>query len=133
MTDGAAKDYGPRTIDALLALRAAGEFAPRETAPRSGVWRWQFRAGGWPVTVDLDAGVLCLRMVHDREEIAMCRVPGRAMDSLLGTAPPATTSATAADAMAALRAVVSDWKKDNARLRIVPPVKVGHPDHWNRA
>jgi hypothetical protein len=133
MTDIPAKDFVPRALDALLALRAAGAFDPRETAPGSGVWRWAFRAAGWPVTVDLDGGVLCLRMVHDRDEVAMGRVPGKVMDALLGAAPPPPCSATAEEAMSALRALVSDWKEGNARLGIVPPVKVGHPDNWNRA
>jgi hypothetical protein len=133
MADSPAKDYVPRAIDALLALRAAGGLDARETAPGSGVWRWRFRAGGWPVTVDLDAGVLCLRMVHDRDEVAMGRVPAKAMDALVGGAPPPPTQATAEHAMAALRAIVAEWKQGNARLQIVPPVKVGHPDNWNRA
>lgn len=133
MPDTEAKDYGPRTLEALVALRAAGAFHPEEVQPGLGVWRWTFRSAGWPVVVDLDANVLSLRMVHGRDEVAMARVPARTMDVLLGARPAPAPAGGADDALAALRGVVSAWKRMNPRLFLSPPQKVGHPDNWNRA
>jgi len=122
-------------VEQLLRLRAVGAFAPQEDAKTRGIHRWRFRAGGWPVDVDLDTTVLELRVYHGRDEVAMGRVPERAMAMLLGREPvPADGARPDADAVVAeLRRLVADWKSKNARIFIRPPVKVGHPDHGNRA
>jgi hypothetical protein len=133
MPETPAKEYTARTIEALLALRAHGAFRPAETAPGRGVHRWEFRAGGWPVSVDLDANVLSIRVYLGREEITMGRVPGAAMDALLGRAPPPKPLCGEEQALEALREVVAEWRDMNPRLFMSPPSKVGHPDNWNGA
>jgi hypothetical protein len=128
-------ELADRIVAQLLRLRAAGGFDPRETAPGRGVWRWAFRAGGWPISVDLDLNVMEMRVYHDRDEVAMGRVRDDAMAVLLGRVPPPAEFGRAApeDVLADLRRIVADWKTDNARIFTRPPVKVGHPDNWNDA
>jgi hypothetical protein len=135
MPDTPQNEYELRILEQILGLRAAGAFQPAESAPGRGVWNWRFRAGGWPVDVVLDETVLEMRVYHGRDEVAMGRVPAPAMAVLLGRAPaPNGSAAPSGDAcLAELRKVVADWKSGNARIHIVPPVKVGHPDHWNGA
>lgn len=134
MPDAPENDYARRFLEQTLLLRAAGGFEPREAAPGSGLWRWQFRSGGWPVDVVLDENVLEIRVYHGRDEVAMGRCPEPAMQVLLGRAPaPRDGAPSAAETTAALRGLVAEWKKGNARIFIQPPAKVGHPDHWNRA
>jgi hypothetical protein len=127
--------FAARLLDQLLRLRAGGALPLVETAPGSGVWRWGFRAGGQPVTTDLDTTVCELRCYHDRDEVSMSPVRPGTMEMLLGKAPmpgdvPKTTEA---DGVAEMRRIIKDWREDNPRLYMRPPVKVGHPDNWNRA
>ncbi|MCG3134007.1 MAG: hypothetical protein HMLKMBBP_01276 [Planctomycetes bacterium] len=127
-------DLGSRIVRGLLSLRAAGALELRETAPGRGIFRTGFRAAGWPVSMDVDASVLEIRVYHSRDEVAMSRVSGTVLDQILGRSPvPAGTPKDAAAAWSELRAVVADWKRDNPRLFIRPPEKAGHPDNWNRA
>lgn len=132
----AENDYPRRILEQLMLLRAAGAFAPAETAPGRNVWRWRFRAGGWPVDVDLDAVVLEIRVYHARDEVAMAPVPANVMRILLGKEEPPQPGEPipAPEAiLAELRRIVAHWKAHNARIFIQPPRKVGHPDAWNRA
>lgn len=135
MTESTQTDLAPRFVEALLHLRAAGAFDPKETHPGRGVWRWNFRSGGWPVSVDLDASVFAIRVYHDRDEVAMGAVRETTMAMLLGQQPlPAGIGpATEADVLASLREIVAEWKHRNARIFTKPPVMVGHPDNWNDA
>lgn len=127
-------DRHRHVVEQLLALRTAGALDFRETAPGRGIWKWSFRAGGWPVDVLLDESVLEVRVYHARDEVAMGRVEPAALAVLLGrAAPPAGERASADEAMAGLRAIVAEWKKGNARIFISPPRTQGHPDNWNRA
>ena len=129
-------DIPSRILWQLLCLRAVGALEFTETSPGSDIFRYGFRAGGWPVTVDLDLSVIEMRVYHARDEVAMVRVPEKAMEQLLGRAPMpkgATTTGDAATALAELRNAIRDWKKDNPRIFILPPEKVGHPDNWNHA
>lgn len=131
-----AKDIPSRILWNLLALRASSAIEFKETSRGSGIFRYGFRAGGWPVTVDLDTSVLEMRVYHARDEVAMVRMPERAMDQLLGTAAMPKDTGVKNDpaaAMAGLRAAIKDWKTENPRIFIRPPVKVGHPDNWNHA
>lgn len=131
---GKGDDYGRRVLRGLLSLRAAGALDLKETAPGRGIWRTSFRAAGWPISIDVDASVLEVRVYHSRDEVTMGRVAGDTLDQLLGRAPvPAGTPKDAAAAWAELRAVVADWKRDNPRIFIRQPETVGHPDHHNRA
>jgi hypothetical protein len=127
--------FARRILEQLVRLRAAGALPLVETAPGRGVWRWGFRAAGQPVSVDLDATVLCLRVYHARDEVAMSPVDVATMDVLLGKAPvPAdVTKATEAECVAELRKVVADWREGNPRIYMQPPATVGHPDNWNDA
>jgi hypothetical protein len=131
-----AKDIPSRILWSLLSLRASAAIEFKETSRGSGIFRYAFRAGGWPVTVDLDTSVVEMRVYHGRDEVAMVRMPERAMDQLLGTAAMPKDTAVQNDAAAAgalLRAAIKDWKSENPRIFIRPPVKVGHPDNWNHA
>lgn len=128
-------DPGRAIAAQLLLLRAAGALDLRETGPRSGVWAWRFRAGGWPVDVVLDDNVLEMRVYHGRDEVAMSRIPAPAMNALLGREPARVEGQPprADDVIAELRRLVAGWKAGNARIFTVPPQVVGHPDNWNRA
>jgi hypothetical protein len=127
--------FARRILEQLVRLRAAGALPLAETAPGRGVWRWGFRAAGQPVSVDLDTTVLCLRVYHARDEVAMGPVDPATMDVLLGRAPvPADVAkATEAECVAALRKVVADWREGNPRIYMRPPATAGHPDNWNGA
>ncbi len=129
-------DIPSRILWQLLCLRAVGAIEFAETARGSGVFRYGFRAGGWPVTIDLDTGVVEMRVYHARDEVAMVRVPEKALYQLLGRIPMpvgAQTTGTAESALAELRNAIAEWKRENPRIFILPPSKVGHPDNWNRA
>lgn len=129
-------DLSRRILEQLLWLRAAGAFDPKETAPGRGVWRWQFRSGGWPVVFDLDTTVNEMRVYHDRDEVAMSPVTTKLMGILLGGAMPPDTGEKvppAEETLRGLRELIAGWKSGNARIFIRPPVKVGHPDHGNGA
>jgi hypothetical protein len=127
--------YAVRVLEELLKLRAAGALPLVESAPGRGIWRFGFRAAGQPVSIDLDTTVLCVRCYHARDEVAMSPVPESVMDALLGKRPvPAGVPKVApADAIAALRKVVADWREGNARVYMRPPATAGHPDNWNGA
>ena len=127
--------YAVRILEQLLRLRAAGALPLVEAAPGRAIWRYGFRAGGQPVSIDLDTTVLCLRVYHWRDEVAMGPVPEAVMDALLGKKPvPADVpKAAPADTLAELRKVVADWREGNPRIYMQPPETVGHPDNWNRA
>ena len=132
----AENDYPRRILDQLMLLRAANAFTPTETAPGCAVWRWRFRAGGWPLDIDLDAVVLAVRVYHGRDEVAMAPVPEKVMHILLGREPPPHPGETIPSPeaiLAELRRIVAHWKANNARIFIQPPMKVGHPDAWNKA
>lgn len=136
MTETPQNAHARRILEQLLRLREAQALDLRETAPGRGVWKWRFRAGGWPVDVVLDSNVLEMRVYHDRDEVAMSRVPSPVMDRLVARElPPASGDRrpSADEAVAALREVVADWKRGNARIFIRPPAVVGHPDRGNGA
>jgi hypothetical protein len=122
-------------LDQLLRLRALNALPLVESAPGRGVWRYGFRCAGQPVTIDLDTTVLCIRVYHDRDEVAMSAVTPEMMDTLMGRRPvPAETGkSTEAECLAALRQIVAQWRDGNARIYMRPPAQVGHPDNWNRA
>jgi hypothetical protein len=127
--------YAVRILEQLLRLRAAGALPLVESAPGRGIWRYGFRAAGQPVSIDLDTTVLCLRVYHARDEVAMGPVPEAVMDALLGRKPvPADVPKTPpADTLEELRRVVADWRDGNPRIYMQPPETVGHPDNWNGA
>jgi hypothetical protein len=134
MAQPAPDDFPTRILLHLLALRENEALPLPEIAPGRGIFRYRFRAAGWPVTVDLDTSVLEMRVYHGRDEVAMTRVTERLMDELLGRAKPAKKSGlTAEQALAALRQDIRDWKAGNPRIFVRPPVKIGHPDNWNGA
>ncbi|MCE9636577.1 MAG: hypothetical protein K8T90_12805 [Planctomycetes bacterium] len=136
MSETAQNDYPRRILEQLLWLRAAKAFDPKETAPGRGVWRWQFRAAGWPVVIDLDTSVHEIRVYHDRDEVAMAPVTTKLMAILLGGDLPPDTGEKVPSPDASiqeLRKIVEHWKAGNARIFIRPPMKVGHADHGNRA
>jgi len=128
--------FSERLLEPLLRLRATGALEPREDAAARGAYRWSFRAAGRPVQVDLDTTVLELRAYEGRETLATGRVPERVMRVLVGQedAPPATDDGvTAGEALDALRAIVRDWRRRNARVDMEPPRTARHPDGWNNA
>ena len=128
--------FGDRIVRALLRLRAAGALEAPEVPGVRGVFRYPFLSGGWPVTIDIDRNVLEVRGYHDRDEIVMHRVTVPVMEMLLGERPLAESIERLDDPdepVRELRQVVADWKSGNPRLFMRPPVKVGHPDNWNRA
>lgn len=127
--------YAVRILEQLLGLRAANALPLVESAPGRGIWRWGFRAAGQPVSIDLDTTVLCLRVYHARDEVAMSPVPPALMDVLVGKkpVPPDVKRASEAECVAELRRTVADWRRDNPRVYMRPPETVGHPDNWNRA
>ena len=127
--------YAVRILEQLLRLRAAGALPLVEAAPGRGIWRFGYRAGGQHVSLDLDTTVLCLRVYHARDEVAMSPVPEAVMDALLGKKPvPADVPKTApSDTIAELRKVVADWREGNPRIYMQPPETAGHPDNWNGA
>src|SRR5262245_13152479 len=127
--------YAVRILEQLLSLRAAGALPLVESAPGRGIWRYGFRAAGQPVSIDLDTTVLCLRVYHARDEVAMGPVPEAVMDALLGRkpVPDGVPKAAPADTLAELRKIVADWREGNPRIYMTPPETVGHPDNWNRA
>jgi hypothetical protein len=133
----AENDYGNRILEQLLRLREAGALRLTEVAPGRNVHRYLFRAGGWPVSIDLDATVCELRAYHHRDEIVMGhRVGEQVLDILLGRKPyPASGGPRVpeAECLAELARIVAHWKAGNPRIFMQPPVKVGHPDNWNGA
>ncbi len=131
--------YSDRILEQLLRLRAADALPLRSgdaaQLPER-IWRFEFRAGGWPVHIDLDDTVLEVRVHHGRESIAKGRVPEGLMRVLLGSRPAPTglaAGASAEESMAALRAIVGDWRRGNARVFIDSPSVARHQDGWNNA
>jgi hypothetical protein len=127
--------FARRILEQLVRLRAANTLPLAETAPGRGVWRWGFRAAGQPVSVDLDTTVLCLRVYHARDEVAMGPVDVATMDVLMGKrpAPAGVAKATEAECVAELRRIVADWRLGNPRIYMQPPATAGHPDNWTGA
>lgn len=127
--------FALRIFEQLLRLRASNALPLVESAPGRGIWRFGFRAAGQPVSIDLDTTVLCIRVYHQRDEVAMSSVPPGLMDVLLGKKPvPAEISkATEAECIAELRKIVADWRLDNPRIYMRAPATAGHPDNWNGA
>lgn len=127
--------FARRILETLLRLRAANALPLVETAPGRGIWRWGFRAAGQPVSVDLDLTVLCLRVYHARDEVAMSPVDVATMETLLGRRPvPAgVAKATEAESIVEMRRIVADWREGNPRIYMQPPATAGHPDNWNAA
>ena len=76
-----------------------------------GVSRWTFRAGGWPIQIDLDETVLEMRVYMGRQVVATGRVAAAVMSALLGRTPIDTGGAVQADdCIAALREIIGDWR-----------------------
>jgi len=126
--------YNERILEQLLRLRAAHALPLRALEAPTGVSRWTFRAGGWPIQVDLDETVLEMRVYAGRQTISTGRVPPTVMSALLGRRPIDTGGAVAADdCVAALREIVADWRRRNARVFMEPPRTARHPDGWNNA
>ena len=127
--------FARRIVEQLLRLRAGNALPLVETAPGRAIWRWGFRAAGQPVSVDLDMTVLCLRVYHARDEVAMSPVDVATMEVLTGKRPvPAgVAKATEAECVAELRKIVADWRAGNPRIYMQPPATAGHPDNWNGA
>ena len=74
-----------------------------------GVSRWTFRAGGWPIQIDLDETVLEMRVYMGRQVVATGRVAAAVMSALLGRTPIDTGGAVQADdCIAALREIIGD-------------------------
>jgi len=126
--------YADRILEQLVKLCAASASTPfaRLESP-DGIWRFTFRAGGWPVQVDIDSTVLEVRVYHGRQVIAMGRVTAPVFAALTGAEPLAKGSASADECIAALRAIVADWRRRNARVYMEPPRVARHPDGWNNA
>lgn len=133
--DAAATPLRDRILHQLLALHQAGGLALAETGPRSGVFRFGFRAGGWPVTVDLDTTVLELRAYYAGtvEVVATGPVPERIMQRLTSPRSGGVDGAKAKAAKDELRRIVAEWKNRNARIFMRPPAVARHPDGWNNA
>lgn len=126
--------FAERILEQLLRLRAAHALPLEPLTNPEGVHRWTFRAGGWPIQVDLDETVLEMRVYHDRQTVATGRVPANVMGALLGrSAIDAGGAVSPEDCMAALRAIVADWRRNNARVFMEPPRVARHPDGWNNA
>ncbi len=124
-------DIAQEFLQHLIELWRAGGLRLGETARGSGVHRFSFRAGGWPIVVDLDTTVLEMRAYHQRDGIATRGVPARVMRALVTEDPKGDGSVK--DALDALRGTVRRWKQDNARLYVRSPDVARHPDGWNRA
>ena len=121
-----------RVLNALLDLKEAGSLPLAQTKPGSGVWRFTFRAAGWPISVDLDTTVCMLRAYHGNDVIATGRVSERAIDALVeGAERPAPPPDRAS--LDGLRAVVRDWKNSNAWIYTKSPDVARHPDGWNNS
>lgn len=127
--------YARRLQRELLRLRKAGAFTPQEVPGVRDVFRYQFRAAGWPIVVDLDSTVLEIRAYRDNDTIAVGPVTATVMSMLLGRLPlPDDFPQTSAkDAMNDLRTVVREWAEKNARVHMSSPNVARHPDGWNNA
>ncbi len=125
--------YTPRILEQLLKLRAAGALPLRRLPEVEGLWRWGFRAGGMRVEIDLDSTVLELRAYAGRHVIAVGRVRAPVFAALTSGAEGVRDSRAADESLAALRAIVGEWRTRNARLFMEPPRVARHPDGWNNA
>lgn len=126
-------DFEHMILEGIVALWNAGELKLKETPPGSGVHRYRFRAGGWPIDVDLDTTVLGLRVYHGRDVVANGSLSEPLMMALVGEGGPPPGQGSASEAIARLRTAVSRWKDENARLGITSPHVARHPDGWNNA
>jgi hypothetical protein len=126
--------YSDRILEQLLKLRSVHALPLRELETPAGLHRFQFRAAGWPVQVDLDETVLEMRVYTGRQTIATGRVAPEVMSAVLGRTPiDAGGAVSADDCIAALREIVGDWRSRNARVHMEPPRVARHPDGWNNA
>ena len=135
-TTPAATDYSTRILEQILKLRAAGVLDMQQKPDTKGLFTWTFRAGGWPVEVHLDEIVLEMRVYHGRHTISTGRVPPRLFPVLVGqqeVAEGAGSGVSADESIAALRAIVADWKRKNPRIFMEPPRTARHQDGWNNA
>ena len=130
-----ATDYSTRILEQVLKLRAAGALDMQPKRGPKGMYSWTFRAGGWPVEVHLDEIVLEMRVYHGRHTISTGRVPPRLFPVLIGEAevPGGGGGVSADESLAALRAIVADWKRKNPRVFMEPPRTARHQDGWNNA
>ena len=131
MASAAPNQLDARIQECLLALKEAGALPLRQSAPDSGVFRFRLRAGGWPIDVDLDDTVLEVRAYHGNDTVATGRVREVVMNGLLEN--PGDGRQPTREELAPLRAVVSDWKKSNARIFMNSPHVARHSDGWNNA
>ena len=126
--------FSERIIEQLLRLRAAHAFPLRELESPEGLSRWKFRAGGWPIQIDLDETVLEMRVYNGRQTISTGRVSAQVMSALHGRTPiDAGGAVSPEDCLTALRAIIADWRSKNARVFMAPPRVARHPDGWNNA
>ena len=126
--------YADRILEQMLKLRAAHALPLRQLESPAGLSRWTFRADGWPVQIDLDDTVRELRVYTGRQVIATARVDADVISALLGRRPiDAGGAVSADDCIAALRGIVADWRRRNARVHMSSPRVARHPDGWNRA
>jgi hypothetical protein len=134
-SEHSANDFSTRILEQVLKLRAADAFDLQAKPEAKGLYTWSFRSGGWPVEVHLDEIVLEMRVYHGRHTISTGRVPPRLFPVLTGEAPvPGGGAGVSADeSLAALRAIVGDWKRKNPRVFMEPPRTARHPDGWNNA
>ncbi len=133
MTSQTAPSFTVDLARDLLALKAAGGLTLTETGPRSGVHRYAFRVGGWPIVIDIDETVLELRAYFDRDALATGRLRPEAMDALLGHTDLPSTGTSAKEARDSLRGTVRRWLDGNARLFVKSPAVARHADNWNNA
>lgn len=126
--------FSDRILEQILKLRSAHALPLHALDTPQGVHRWTFRAGGWPVQIDLDETVFEMRVYSGRQVIATGRVSPEAMTALLGRRPIDPGGAVSVDdCLAALREIIADWRRRNARVFMEPPRVARHPDGWNNA
>ncbi len=129
-------DFSTRILEQLLKLRAAGALDMKAMSEPKGLYTWSFRAAGWLVEVHLDETVVEMRVYHGRHTISTGRVPPRLFPVLVGATelPAGSSNGVSTDeSMAALRAIVGDWRRKNPRVFMEPPRTARHQDGWNNA
>lgn len=119
----------------LLRLRSAGALALEEVPGVRDVHRFRFRVGGHSIVIDLDSTVLELRAYRGNDTIAVGPVESDVMSTIVGRLPMPSDypTATAEEARADLRSVVSEWARKNARVHMSSPDVARHPDGWNHS
>ena len=133
---GGAARFTDRILEQLLLLRAGDGVELVESRDPRGLWEHRFRAGGDVVRVILDSTVLEVRAYAGNDVVGTGRVPERVLGMLVGDVPlpdDMGRGTTVEEARAALRAIVGNWRRRNARLAISSPNVARHPDGWNGA